>query len=228
MLAEEHLFTKETPNFSITSSKIIQSIKQLIEDVVPYFNSYMGSSFYLKRSLNENELTQIFVEQSQILIRKKDYPFNVNGELKDIHNLSDGFSDFYFFPNEAGRSTASIYSVESKRLPSPKPSSRMKEYVIGHNKNGGIERYKTERHGKGLNECGILAFIEKEDSNYWLKEINHWITEEAKINITWKEDELINLHYGKEMYCYLESIAHRKGIKDIILHHFWIVLSQND
>ena len=104
----------------------------------------------------------------------------------------------------------------------------MKEYVIGHNKNGGIERYKTERHGKGLNECGILAFIEKEDSNYWLKEINHWITEEAKINITWKEDELINLHYGKEMYCYLESIAHRKGIKDIILHHFWIVLSQND
>ena len=98
MIAEENLPIRETPIVSISYNSVIQIIQSLMKLTIPSFKSYILSDFYKKRKLSEDDFTQIFIEQAQILIRKKDYPFNINGQYRDIANLSKGFSDFYFYP----------------------------------------------------------------------------------------------------------------------------------
>ena len=224
MIAEENLSNTSTPNIGVSNTNVLLRIGKLMTQTVPSFKAYIVSDFYKKSKLNEDDFTQVYIEQAQILIRKYDYPFNINGQYRDITNLSKGFSDFYFYPNEQHISTASIFSVECKRLPSPPPKSREKEYVIGTNNNGGIERYKTEKHGKGLDKCGLLGFIEKEDSAYWLKEINSWIVDLTKINSDWKKDEILSEIESTIDYSIIQSIAHKK--RDTInLTHLWIILN---
>lgn len=223
MIAEENLSNTPSPNINVSNTKVLLLISKLMKETVPSFKTYLVSGFYKKGKLNEDDLTQVYIEQAQILIRKYDYPFNINGQYRDMTNLSKGFSDFYFYPNEQNVSTTSFYSVESKRLPSPE-KSREREYVIGAKNNGGIERYKTEKHGKGLNRCGLLGFIEKEDSIHWLKKVNHWIEDLTKVNSDWKKDEVLSEIESTIDYCILKSIAHKKS--DIIdLTHLWITLN---
>ena len=190
---------------------------------VSNFKSYIVSDFYKKRELSEDDFTQIYIEQTQILIRTNDYPFNINGQYRDITNLSKGFSDFYFYPNEQNISTASLFSVECKRLPSPE-KSREKEYVIGEKNNGGIERYKTEKHGKGLSECGLLGFVEKENFNYWSTKINNWISDLATTNKVWRKDEVLSEIESDIEFCVLKSITHRNE-DDVNLTHLWISIN---
>ena len=223
MIAEQNISTKYTPQISISNASVILLIIKLMKQSAPNFKTYLDSDFYKKRKLNEDDFTQVYIEQAQILVRKYDYPFNINGQYRDITNLSKGFSDFYFYPNEQNVSTASIFSVESKRLPSPE-KSREKEYVIGDKNNGGIERYKTEKHGKGLYECGLLGFIEKENSNHWLKKINDWIVDLSKVDKNWNQDEILSEIASSTDFSFLKSIAHRNK-DNINLNHFWIKLN---
>lgn len=223
MIAEENLVNKDNPQISFSSINIILLINMLMKQTIPNFKSYIISDFYKKRKLNEDDFTQIYIEQSQILIRKCDYPFNINGQYRDITNLSKGFSDFYFYPNEENISTTSLFSVECKRLPAPE-KSREKEYVIGDKDNGGIERYKSEKHGKGLKECGLLAFVEKENFNHWSNKINDWIVELSKSNIHWKDDEALTQIESNQNFCILNSIVHRDK-DDINLTHFLVSIS---
>lgn len=220
MIAEENFSNIELPKISIPKTKVISLIIESMKESVPHFKTCIASGFHKKINLNEDELTQIYIEQAQILIRKHDYPFNINSQYRDIHNLSKGFSDFYFYPSEHGVSTQSIFSVESKRLPAPK-SAREKEYVYGTSNNGGIERYKTEKHGKGLNVCGLLGFIEQDTPKHWLTTINKWILDIASTSKTWANDEALSELELQIDYCFLESIAHRTT-SDIRLKHLWI------
>ena len=223
MIAEEDLSKQYNPQISVSNTNFMLLIKKLMKQTVANFKTYLVSDFYKKRNLSEDDFTQIYIEQAQILIRTYDYPFNINGQYRDITNLSKGFSDFYFYLNEQNISTASLYSVECKRLPSPK-KSREKEYVIGDKFNGGIERYKTEKHGKGLNEGGLFGFVEKESFNHWHQTINNWIVALTLSNEDWKEDEVLSEEETNKDLCLLKSIVHRKT-DDINLTHFWISIN---
>lgn len=223
MIAEESFSNIEQPEISITKTNVISLITKSMKENVPHFKAYIASGHHKKKNLNEDELTQIYIEQAQILIRKQDYPFNISSQYRDIYNLSKGYSDFYFYPNEQGISNTSIFSVECKRLPAPE-TAREKEYVYGTSNNGGIERYKTEKHGNGLNDCGLLGFIEKDDPKYWLPKINKWITDIASTSTTWTIAETLSELESHVDYCFLESIAHRKT-SDIKLVHLWINLN---
>tara|TARA_R110000782_G_scaffold237188_1_gene323552 strand:- start:291313 stop:291984 length:672 start_codon:yes stop_codon:yes gene_type:complete len=223
MIAEENFSNIEQPKISIPKTNMISLIIESMKENVPHFKAYIASGYHKKKKLNEDELTQIYIEQAQILIRKQDYPFNISSQYRDIYNLSKGFSDFYFYPNEQGISNTSIFSVECKRLPAPE-TTREKEYVYGTSNNGGIERYKTEKHGKGLNDCGLLGFIEKDNPNQWLTKINKWIIDISATNKTWAIDETLSEIELQVDYCFLESIAHRKT-SDIKLVHLWINLN---
>ncbi|MCX6155160.1 MAG: hypothetical protein NT007_13485 [Candidatus Kapabacteria bacterium] len=111
-----------------------------------------------------------------------------------------------------------LFIVESKRLPS---KTYEKEYVIGEKKNGGIERFKIEKHGKGLSECGLFGFIELETFENWQSKINKWINELASIDETWA-DEQLSLNEMKCDYSYLTSNVKRVSSDDVLLHHFWV------
>ena len=221
MIAEDNIFNSSQPNIELPKNKIVTLVKNCMVETVVHFKTYIKSEYHKKKRLNENDLTQEYTKQVQILIRQKNYPFNIEGQYQDVYNFSKGFSDFFFYPNEQNIKLSSLYSVESKRLPSPE-NYREKEYVIGDKNNGGIERYKSEKHGKGLIECGLIGFIEAKDFKYWHKTINTWIeglTEISKTN--WKKDEVLTEIESNIDYCGLQSIAHRQA-NDINLTHLWI------
>lgn len=222
MIAEENLSSIEQSKISIPKNNVISLVIKSMKENVTHFKSYIASGHHKKKRLNEDELTQIYIEQAQILIRKQDHPFNISSQYRDIYNLSKGYSDFYFYPNEQGISNTSIFSIECKRLPTP-DKAREKEYVYGTSNNGGIERYKTEKHGKGLNNCGLLGFIEKNNPKHWLTIINKFITDIASTSTTWTTDEILSELESHDDFCFLESIAHRKT-SDIKLVHLWINL----
>ncbi len=223
MIAEESFSNIEQPNISLPETNLVLLIIESMKQTVPNFKSYIASGHHKKKILNEDELTQVFIEQAQIAIRKQDYPFNISCQYRDIYNFSKGFSDLYFYPNEQDISTTSLYSVECKRLPSP-DKAREKEYVIGTTNNGGIERYKIEKHGKGLDDCGLLGFIEKEDTNHWEMTINNWIKELTEKSQNWNNDEILQKEELNINFCFLKSIVHRKT-SDIRLFHIWIPLN---
>ena len=72
---------------------------------------------------------------------------------------------FYFYEIEKGKTNVPLFVVEAKILPAPLPKKREKEYVKGDKKNGGIERFKLEKHAKGLNQCGMVGFVQQNNQS---------------------------------------------------------------
>ncbi len=222
MIADDDFDSYKSASISVTKDTTISLIVDSMRESVIYFKKYLQANYHLEKKLNEDELTQIYVEETQKVLRRLDLPFNVSCQYRDIYKKSSGVSDFYYYTNEQGHSNISIFSVESKRLPTPE-KRREREYVIGQTNNGGIERYKFERHGKELQVAGILGFIEIESPTFWLSKINGWIVEVAKNNEFWSNAETLkNLEFQRD-YCISQSVALRKK-GHIDLFHFWIVL----
>jgi hypothetical protein len=201
--------------FGKTIGIIVDSIKTAC---IPFKKAASQSN--LKKPLNENKLTQILVEQIEVKI-KTQYGIGVKNQYSDLFYGTKGIPDFYFHIVEEGVTHEPLFIVESKRLPSP---NYEKEYVIGDNKNGGIERFKIEKHGKGISQCGIVGFIENYSTDYWMKTINCWIIELSQTKTNWYEDEVLIDPSCSDNYCYAISNAKRLNSDPVLLHHFWIVL----
>src|SRR5699024_6203749 len=110
MLAEENIFKLVQPSIELSKDKTVLLVEECMIEAVAHFKTYLKLRFHQKKKLNENDLTQEYTKQVQILIRKKDYPFNIEGQYQDIYHQSKGFSDFFFYPNEQNVSTASFFS----------------------------------------------------------------------------------------------------------------------
>ena len=222
MIAEEYK-REYIPNTSISTNQTTLMILKLMKMAALSFKKYLAFNYHAKQNLNEPDLSQTYLQQATKLIRHFGYPFNIDKEYQDIYYGSEGFSDLYFYTNEESESNVSIFSIECKRLPTPPPQSREKEYVIGNNKNGGgIERFKTEKHGKELDDCGMIGFVEKETFIFWQTTINQWITELSEKDNFWQTDETLTAVEIEENFTILNSIAHRTPQKNIHLHHLWI------
>lgn len=199
---------------------IIESIRNTHESFLSALNNLR-----ITGELNENKLTQIFVEQNDIHLRNLNLPIGVKNQYSDIFHGSKGIPDFYYHNLELGKVNEPLFVVESKRLPSPSDLNREKEYVIGKtnsgNPNGGIERFKLGKHGIGLNECGLIAFIEQKTNSFWFNEVNTWILQLAESDVTWNKDEVLRLDEEYKKEDYFISTVHRTTDK-MKLHHFWI------
>jgi len=65
-----------------------------------------------------------------------------------------------------------IYTVECKRLPSV---TSTREYVTsecGKKPRGAIQRYKLGIHGGGLNEVGVIGYIQDKEPESWSTTVN--------------------------------------------------------
>jgi hypothetical protein len=99
---------------------------------------------------------------------------------------------------------------------------REKEYVMGNNENGGIERFKIEKHGKGLCIGGMLGFVENKTFPFWLQAINTWITGLSETSDFWQNDEDLVEVESNSNFSIFKSVAHRTSQKDVLLYHLWI------
>lgn len=230
MLAEEEdvIPTDSVPDNTHDKGVPVNLILGAIEQTIPVFLDFLKTQGNFQ--FNENELAQQLVSRLRRKICQLQYPFTVGEQYEDIENGSPGKSDFYFYPIEEEKSTSSIFSVEAKRLPAPS-NDRQKEYVYDArvNKNGiklnggGIERYKNGAHGRNLNQCAILGFIESNDFDWWLKEINQWIEELFSEENSWTDDEtLTELIEHSQHYASLKSTVKRILEEKLLLHHLWV------
>lgn len=136
-----------------------------------------------------------------------------------------------------------LYGIEAKRLPTHSTPmegrEREREYVVGDwegrhspakNLKGGIERFKEGVHGEGLDRAGMVAFIQREDSNHWLQKVNEWIhdlilnplpSHKAK----WEEqDKLIPCPAPGQGVTEFGSTHARANGSLLGLRHFWLDL----
>lgn len=134
-----------------------------------------------------------------------------------------------------------LYGIEAKRLPTHSTPiegrDREREYVVGDwaahkspekNLKGGIERFKEGVHGEGLDQAGMVAFIQREDSTHWLKKVNQWIHDLIVSPLpshkaTWEhQDKLVPCHApGLGVTEFASTHARSNGLP-ISLRHFWL------
>ena len=222
MLAEGYSYMDSEPSLSNQEGKTIDYIYECLKKAcVPFKNASRQSNLILP--LNENKYTQIFVEQIEVFV--KSHPnIGVKNQYSDTFYGTKGIPDFYFHKVEEGVHNLPIIIFEAKILSTSLGAKREKEYVLGDKNNGGIERYKIEKHGKGLGECGLIGFVEKENSKHWKIKINNWIKDLGKTDKNWNNDEILSEVESNTDFCFLKSIAHRKS-GDINLTHLWVTLN---
>ena len=119
----------------------------------------------LEASTNENENAMthklcLFLGQQ----KPPEYPyFFQHQNLEDARsNTSTDFAAYGTLAYSSPLNSSALVVFEAKRLSASLPNKREKEYVIGeynqerqvHN-SGGVERFKNERHGKGVVVAGL-------------------------------------------------------------------------
>ncbi|MDR2409820.1 MAG: hypothetical protein LBE13_17155 [Bacteroidales bacterium] len=226
MIADEKPPINESPDLTNTDDTIVDLIKSCIENAIIPFRKARTKQ-YKNISLNENELTQILVHQIEPQIKKRRLDFlEVDKQYYDTYFGTKGVSDFYFHISEECIDHIPLYVVEAKRLPAPdNKNQREKEYVVGGENNGGIERYKTKKHGKWLSKSGMIGFVEEDSFHDWLDKINGWIVDLSGANEFWYDDETLIMKRDNVEYCYLLSIVHRTSRdNNMDLSHWWINL----
>tara|TARA_R110002167_G_scaffold148089_3_gene340837 strand:- start:1690 stop:2361 length:672 start_codon:yes stop_codon:yes gene_type:complete len=211
--------SKASFNIDMSAEDIRQMVLKSISNTAkPFVNAI---KIHTNTSWNEDSLTQVFIAQNTIQLQKLSTSLMVGAQYRDIYHKTKGIPDVFYSMIEEGRDHKPTFLMEAKRLPTP-TSTREKEYVKGKtpsgNPNGGIERFKLGKHGAGHSHCGMLAFVEKEEYQYWLKNINSWITELYPI---WAESELLKLQKNYSQYSHYKSKAERET--DVVeLDHYWI------
>ncbi len=195
--------------------KILESISNTAKPFVHCIHTHKNTDW------NEDSLTQVFIAQNTVQLQKLSASLMVAAQYRDIYHKTKGIPDVFYSMIEEGRDHKPAFVMEAKRLPTP-TSTREKEYVVGKtamgNPNGGIERFKLGKHGAGHSHCGMLAFIEKEEYQYWLKNVNYWI---AELYPVWFESELLELQKNYSHYSHFKSKAKREK-DEVNLDHFWI------
>ncbi len=214
------------PTRSIAVGVVIGFIANQLED----FPAFRG----MKPDQNENFYNQRLALFLGVRARKHCDAIQFGREI--IHE-TPGSHDVGVFPaDEEGLyvrghaigADEPIYTVECKRLPSV---TSAREYVTsehGKKPRGAIQRYKLGIHGGGLDEAGVIGYIQNEDLEFWRTTVNGWIDQ---LNTTpvdeavWTENDRLRLHKKirrKKRVLVSESQNSRTRGKDIHLTHFFV------
>jgi hypothetical protein len=118
-----------------------------------------------------------------------------------------------------------LLPIECKRLPTPDdPRRDPREYVTtGELARGGIQRFKLGFHGATHAVAVIIAYIQAENAEVWVRRINEWIAELARVDASWAGETLTvdattgAVHRARSLHSRGAS-----GRAAIELQHLWI------
>lgn len=223
MIAETLTNTYVQPDFD-SLSEPIEKVVTYIEKSLPGF-----SNFFSGKKNKEKFLNQKLVR----LLNAPDAPYYFSkDDTKEIGNREE---DIGVYTNErsTGLSSADLltqtpfFVLEAKRLPTPSGRDS-REYVIGQNEDGGIERFKLEHHGKGHRHCGMIGYVEENDFSHWRKTINKWISDLSEASsdstITWSKSEHLKGAVKKGITQRFSSTHTRLKNESFSMTHIWIKL----
>lgn len=215
---------------NIANGNHIESVIRFLENNLADFPNEVS----IKKTHAEpfmNKSLERFLE-NKARYGEEEYPFSF--EAEPIHELEPYkkvdigayISTKGYFDNQ------SFFTIEAKRLPTPRRATKEeeKEYVTGFK--GGIARFKRNEHGVNLPINAMIGYIEQHDFMYWHNEINNWVSslngsiqkgKEIKKDIAWDATEILELIYQKDI-ARLHSIHSRVNskINSVSLVHFWI------
>jgi len=119
--------------------------------------------------------------------------------------------------------------IECKRLPTPPPKKREREYVTGGNtsRSGALQRFKLGLHARDHNRTVVIGYVQKRSCAEWHRTINSWIDDLINGN----EQDDCDWHEGEQLKGYAEdpqglarceSLHPRQGKQDIRVIHLWV------
>jgi hypothetical protein len=219
------------------AASILTVIAFVETHLVQFSKKYTGSAI-----INEKGLTQQLFILLEFNAREQGYPFLFVPEYMESVEKGDSpqvdigvvsvEEKEQFINSKYYSSQKSFFSMEAKRL--DKISKiREKEYLLGHFENeryidcGGVERFKKEIHGKGLQYAAMIGYVQRFDFDYWLHTINSWIDDliagKTSSTVSWsKKDQLHELRKTPETAKFQSENSRETG--SIILFHLWVNL----
>nr|VFK79011.1 MAG: hypothetical protein BECKSD772D_GA0070982_103221 [Candidatus Kentron sp. SD] len=124
-----------------------------------------------------------------------------------------------------------LLPIECKRLPTPKDKRRdEREYVVTEKgATGGIQGFKFGHHGATHRVAGMIAYVQEQTFEHWLRRVNGWISDLAKkTDSGWSDLDVIEKMKGNSVggACRLRSRHERLGeaekFEEIEIDHLWI------
>lgn len=216
--------------------KIVQLIDDNIDNVVDKINEayleYEENGYELKRTTltQEDDITIIIRRYFSDLQTIFDFEFQTKDPEKK------GGTDIGVLRKYSKPRNIPLCLIEAKILPTPLNAERQEtEYVCykQSKKQGGVERFKTEKHGgrKELTKNIMFGYVQDNNFNHWYTKVNSWIDAEiassSNKDITWmKEDKLIKDElFSKSKTIKFNSVHSRITLPKINLVHYWIDLN---
>jgi len=209
-----------------TSNQPILTVLTFVESFLPLFIIENRKSIKNEKGLTQRLLRILIVNVNDNL------PFTFDKEGMQDESIGSSHTVDFSVIFKANRKE--FFAFEAKIL-GVKEKYRKQEYLVGSDYKGnpkhcgGVERFKRNIHCKDLKYVGMLGYILKENSKYWLDIINKWIndfSEEYSDNtISWyKSEELVFLDRTDEI-SKLKSLHPRNNNSDITIYHFWCQLN---
>lgn len=152
------------------------------------------------------------------------------------------------FINQANRADIGVYIgrqydsnnikklcwIEAKRLPTPNNVNRdEREYVfVDHSQNqyegnGGIERFKLNKHGEGLPVAIMFGYVQSNTFEYWEEKVNQWLQTYSSMVPSYSNEKLVRIGPNANRFQSIHLRIEYKNmqqINDITIYHFWIAI----
>ncbi|HAN78740.1 MAG TPA: hypothetical protein DCQ31_13750 [Bacteroidales bacterium] len=211
--------------------KFTQYKKAATAEIVINFLKIFLKEFNPKNSdIKENDREGLINDELEhfldVVASDNDYRFRIKATPENRENQSK--VDFAFRPKSINNSQI-FFTIEAKRLPAYKTNIKT-DYVCNDKQNGGIERFKWNKHGidkngKPIPQNAMIAYIEEHDFEYWYNQINEWILEQEDNStaLKWTKDEVL-VKISFDEIATLQSNHLRINNENVMLNHFWIYL----
>ncbi len=210
--------------------------------LVEFSSQYSGSSI-----TSEKVLTQKLSIILNFYIQKEGFPFWFEREYIEkpergdspqvdmgiISSLEGGI----LIGSKCYSNRETFFSMEAKRL-CKLSKTREKEYLVGrmekekYKECGGVERFKNEIHGRGLEYGAIIGYVQEYNFSYWHNTINSWIgaliAGTIDTSTKWTEKDKLSEEYKRPAIAKFMSENSRKTGSIIFLFHLWVNLVKKE
>lgn len=124
--------------------------------------------------------------------------------------------------------------IEAKRLPTPNSVVRdEREYVfVDHSQNrfegnGGIERFKLNKHGEGLPVAIMFGYVQSNTFEFWEEKVNQWLQTYSSMAPCYQDEKLVRINSKANRFQSTHlRIDYKSKLKmsDVAIFHFWITM----